>query len=366
MTTERSFFHPDPAWLPDNEVGIPRDSKDRPMIVPPCPAAALKHQAGVDRCPECPTEPVPYERISRVGGWTDSLEWLMDWRLGHLALGLSRSPDLCHLAAAFDGWNDPRMGAVVERAHDRAGGNVKADWGTAMHAHTDPGADPERVPEDMRLSARAYHLAMKEAGVRVVRHEVFVVCDLLRVAGTLDYLGLHDDLGLHVGDKKTGHYKAMPFAIQLACYANSEGVLDMDDLREGRWAGRHPLSTDPATGEDYGPMNTERGVVAHVPKPEAADGFGSKPSHPRATLRKVDIERGWAAAQRACEVREDQASGEWTDPEPLGKVTRGQVVDDAIATATSRDDLRALQAAAGRYMTKPQRAAANARWLDLR
>lgn len=345
--TERGFLNPDPAWLPDNEVGIPRDGKDRPMIVPP---------SG--------DEPVPYERISRVGGWTDSLEWLMDWRLGHLALGLARSPDLCHLAAGFDGWNDPRMADIVERAHDRAGGNVKADWGTAMHSHTDPGANPEHVPEAMRLSARAYHLAMEQAGVRVVRHEVFVVCDFLQIAGTLDYLGLQDSLGLHVGDKKTGHYKAMPFGIQLACYANSEGVLDMDLLREGKWAGRHSLSVNPATGEDYGPMNTERGVVAHLPKPEL-DEFGNR-SYPRATLRKVNTKRGWEAAQRAVLVHEDQTSGDWTDPEPLGKVTRGQVVDDAITNATCRDDLRALQANAGAYMTKAQREQANARWLDLR
>lgn len=337
--TETGFLNPDPAWLPENEVGIPRDDKDRPLIVPP---------GG--------TEPVPYERISRVGGWTDSLEWLMDWRLGHLALGMARNPDLCWKAAALDGWNDPRMHDIVETAHDRAGGNVKADWGTAMHAHTDPDANPEHVPQEMLLGAKAYALAMEQAGVTVVRHEVFVVCDLLRVAGTLDYLALHDLLGLHAGDKKTGHYKAMPFGIQLACYANSEGVLDMDELREGRWAGRHSLSVNPATGEDYGPMNLERAVVAHIPKE----------GHARCTLRKLDIKRGWEAAQRACEVHEDQVCGEWTDPEPLGKVSRGDVVDAAIRDATSRTHLRALLANAERYMTKAQRKAANERWTELR
>lgn len=324
-------------------MGIPREEKtERPLIVPPGE-----------------TEPVPYERISRVGGWTDSLEWLMDWRLGHLALGMARNPDLCWKAAALDGWNDPRMRDIVETAHDRAGGNHKADYGTALHAHTDPGANPEHVPEVMLLPAKAYEEAHRKAGVTVVRHEVFVVCDFLRIAGTLDSLAVHDLLGLHVEDKKSGHYKAMPFGIQLAGYAHSEGVVDMDLLRDGKWAGRHSLSVNPDTGEDYGPINLDRGVIAHIPKPEPD-------SHPRCTLRKLDIRRGWEAAIRACEVHEDQISAEWTDPEPLGKVTRGEVVDAAIRDATSRKHLRALLANAERYMTKAQRAAANERWLQLR
>ncbi len=340
--TERGFLNPDPAWLPDNEVGIPRDSKDRPLIVPP----------GGD-------EPVAYERISRVGGWTDSLDWLMDWRLGHLAIGMARSPDLCMMAAACEDWNDPHIRDIVETAHDRAGGNYKANWGTAFHAHTDPGADPARLPDEMQDPARAYYLAMERAGARVVRHEVFVVNDLLQIAGTLDTLALHDDLGLHVQDKKTGHYKAMPFAIQTSCYANGEGVLDMDELREGRWAGRHDLRVDPATGEDYGPVNLERGVIAHVPRPEPG-------SHTRCSLRKVNIKRGWQAAHRAVLVHEDQTCGEWTEPEPLGKVTRADLISDAIARATCRADLLALRENAGRYMTKAQKATANARWTELR
>lgn len=335
--TERGFLNPDPAWLPENEVGIPRDSKERPLIVPP---------GG--------TEPVPYERISRVGGWTDTLEWLMDWRLGHLALGMARNPDLCWQAAAFDDWNDPRMRDLVETAHDRAGGNLKANYGTAMHAHTDPGAVPEHVPTEMREDALAYHLAMEQAGVTIVRHEVFVVDDELQVAGTVDTIALHPALGLHVADKKTGHYKAMPFAIQLACYAHSSQV-DMHAIREGVWADRVPLGVDMVTGDDAGPVNLERAVVAHIPK-----GGGS------AKLRKLDIKRGREAAHRAVLVHADQVCGEWTDPEPLGAVSRKDTLTAAIEGATCRADLTALHANAARYMTKAMLARMRERWATLR
>lgn len=335
--TERGFLNPDPAWLPESEVGIPRDDKERPLIVPPGGG-----------------EPVPYERISRVGGFTDTLEWLMDWRLGHLALGMARNPDLCWQAAAYDDWNDPRMRDLVETAHDRAGGNLKANYGTAVHAHSDPGANPEHVPQEMREDVRAYHLAMEQAGVQVLWHEVFVVDDVLQVAGTVDTIGLHPLLGVHVADKKTGHYKAMPFAIQLACYANARKV-DMHAVREGVLSDRLPLGMDPRTGEDHGDVNRDRAVVAHIPK-----GGGS------CTLRKVDIKRGYEAALRAMDVRRDQTCGEWTDPEPLGKVSRSATIAAAIAGATCRADLIALKANAERYMTKAHRAAAREKWIALR
>ncbi len=300
------------------------------------------------------SEAVPYERISRVGGFTDTLEWLMDWRLGHLALGMARNPDLCWQAAAYEDWKDPRMYALVQTAHDRAGGNLKANYGTAMHAHTDPDANPEHLSAEMRDDARAYHLAMETAGVQVLWHEVFVVDDLLQVAGTVDTIALHPLLGLHVADKKTGHYKAMPFAIQLACYANAQKV-DLHAAKEGVWADRVALGTDMQTGENHGGVNLDRAVVAHIPK-----GGGS------CALRKVDIKRGYEAAQRAMAVHEDQVCGEWTDPEPLGKVSRSATIAAAIEGATCRADLIALKANAERYMTLKHKAAANARWKVLR
>jgi hypothetical protein len=325
-TERRGFFNPDPAWLPPNEEGIPRDGKERPLIVPP----------GGD-------EPVPYERISRVANATDNLEWLMDWRIGHAVLGMARNPDLCWQAAAFDDWNDPRMRDLAETAHDRAGGNLKANYGTAMHAHTDPGADPERIPEVMRDDAAAYHLALRQAGLEIVEHEVFVVDDLLQVAGTLDAIGMHEELGLVALDKKTGHMKAMPFGIQLACYANGRKV-DLDLVRRGLFSPRTDMG-----------LNLERAVVAHIPKEKAI-----------CTLKKVDIQRGYEAAQRAMEVMADQQCAEWIDPEPLGRVTRKDLILDAIAGATCRADLRALLGNAERFMTKAMRETANKRWMELK
>lgn len=324
-STERSIFaNPDPAWLPAAELPVPRDHQERPLIVPP---------GGV--------EPVPYERVSRVSSAVDTLQWLMDWKLGLTALGMARSRDLCQMAAGLE-WNDPRMQSIVATAHDRAGGNEKANWGTAVHTFTERGTPLEDIPPEMRYDVAAYRLGLEREGIEVVETEVFVVNDELRVAGTLDTIAVHESLGRYVEDKKTGKYAAMAVAVQLACYAHAKRV-DMDLVAAGRWSPRGDLD-----------VNLEVGVCARIPREGGS-----------VTFPKVDIARGWRLAQLAMEVKEHQDYAGWSFPEPLGKVTRSDTIMASIEAAQSRPELRDIIAHCERYFTKAHKEAVNRRWKEV-
>lgn len=340
---QSGFFNPDPSWLPASEVGIPRDDDERPLIVPPCPATKGpedQHQAEKP-CPKCPTEAVPYERVSRVVDAIDNLKWLLRWYQGLLAKGMAMSPDLCGMASALD-WNDPRMAAIIETAHDRSGGNEKANWGTAVHSWTEPGRDLASVPEEMRPDVRSYRLAHEEAGVTILRYEVFVVNHTLKVAGTFDTLAECEELGRFLEDKKTGKWSAMANGVQLGTYANSTEV-DRDLVKAKLWA--PPKALD---------VNLDWAVVAHIPK-----GGGTT------TLRKVNVRRGYDLAKLAMEVKAHQEMPDWCAPEPLGKVTRKETLAAAIRDATSRPELRDIMLNGERYFTKALTAAAHKRWQEL-
>src|SRR6478735_3839727 len=97
------------------ERGIPREPGTQyPMIVPP--------EGG---------PPVPYQRVSVVAEAVETQRWLLDWYVGMAIKGMAASPDLCQMAAVLPDWNSEEMGPIREAAHDRAGGNAKANWGNA-------------------------------------------------------------------------------------------------------------------------------------------------------------------------------------------------------------------------------------------
>jgi hypothetical protein len=347
--SEHGFFNPDPAWLPAAELQVPRDDKERPLIVPPCAtcddtSVVLVDEATGDTrdCTDCPRVAVPYERISRVVDAADTMRWLLDWRLGMLARGLAQSRELAMSAAGL-AWNDPRMAAIIEAAHDRAGGNDAAAWGTALHIQTEPGRDPAVVPEEMRPDVLSYRLAHEQAGVAIIASEVFVVNDELRIAGTLDTIIEVDGHGRMIEDKKSGKFSAKNCAVQLGCYSRGSRV-DMDLIAAGRFSPRRPLD-----------VSTDIGIVAHVPREGGTT-----------TLKQVDIARGWERAKIAMAGKALDDMADWCLPEPLGKVTRKDTIAAMIDAATSHPELRDIMDHSERYLTKALRERANQKWLALR
>lgn len=315
-----------PSELYVDSCGIMRDAQDRPLIVPP---------GG--------REAVPYQRASSVPRAVDNLAGLMRWRLRILTWAMANCPDLAARASMLEP-NDPQLLAIAEEAHERAGGNAKAQWGTDVHIYTEPEADLSGMPEEMAFDVAAYHEALAEAGIEVLDTEVFVVNDELGVAGTLDHLYRVPGLGVCIGDKKTGDFHAMSCAIQLAIYAGAvRYVPDPDDPTRGQ---RLPLWPD---------ANRDWGVVARIPR------LGGS-----CTLTTVDIRSGLIMARKALErlPYQEMPGSAWVG-EDLVRVTRRQCLAILIERAETIEAIARIKAQNERYWTKALSAAANARWLEL-
>jgi hypothetical protein len=317
-----------PSELYVDSRGIMRDAQDRPLIVPP---------GG--------SEPVAYRRASSVPKVVDNLAGLMRWRLRILTWAMATYPDLAARAARLEP-GDPELLVIADEAHERAGGNAKAQWGTDVHVYTEPEADLRGMPDEMAYDVAAYRAALAAEGVEVLGTEVFVVNDELGVAGTLDHLYRVAQLGVVIGDKKTGDFHAMSCAIQLAIYAGAEQYLP-DPLDPTRGT-RVPLWNEP--------VNQEWGVVARIPR------LGGS-----CTLTTVDIRAGLVMARKALErlPYQEQPGSAWVGQD-LVKVTRRQCLAILIQQAETIDAIGRIKASNERYWTKALSEAANARWRELR
>nr|QOL00353.1 hypothetical protein [uncultured organism] len=264
--------------------GPERDGRGRPKIIP----------LDTDGKPNVDGKLVAYTRASTFAKALSDPGGLTDWKVRHAVVGVSISPDLAAIVGAL-GTNPDEftpdqkrdLDDVIERAHDRSGGNVKADYGTAVHTLTEPGNEgvTAAIPE-MAGDVNAYQEALNRHGIEVVESEVFVVHDDLKVAGTFDDkyrltrpLMLEDGSilpadSLLIGDKKTGTLHFDEHAVQLAVYAHADGY-------------------DYETGERtaHGALKTY-GILAHIGRGTAT-----------CDLYLVDLQIGWYAAQLCLQVR---------------------------------------------------------------
>lgn len=248
---------------------IPRDRWQRPLIVPA--------NGG---------KPVGYVRASTFANTLDDAGGLVKWKARMVALGIGAHEDLAAVAAGLT-YGDPKLDEIIETAHDRAGGNAKANYGTALHLYTDPGAPAP--PARMASDVDAYHAHLALHGATVVEHDRFIVNDALGVAGTFDAILAFTGLGNMMEDRKTGGLHMLAHAIQLAVYAG--GVFyDLD-------ADGNPVRT-PLPDVD---QNT--GIIAHVPA-----GKGE------CVFYDVDLNLGRAACDLALDVRE------WRKRKDIGAV----------------------------------------------
>ncbi len=270
----------------DDDYGPPRDRWGRPLLVPP---NGGKRQ--------------PYTRASTMGSYVQDHSGLHTWEKRLLARGLGCREDLAAMCAALpepnaakcdkkeltrkqiadDKATNAKLDDYIEQALEHAGRSFKANHGTAIHGFTDPGADLTRVPERMKPDVTSWHVAWLQHQLEVLATEVFVVNEVLGVAGTFDHLVRHPELGVVVLDKKTGQVddKALGFSVQLACYASAEVYDWHTDTRA-------PLES--LTGGES--VNQNVGLIAHIPL-----GAG------RTDIYRIDLGFGFRAARVAAMVR---------------------------------------------------------------
>lgn len=238
-----------------------------------------------------PTNAVGYTRVSTLAGALDDKGNLTDWIAAHVAVGVAKERSiLAQMQALVSAHRDPwataktQLKQLVRRAQDAASTDDASGLGTAFHEITeliDKGIEPEFVPEMFKPWLRKYKVAM--ADWEVLDTEPFVVVDELQVAGSLDKIVRHRETGtVAVADLKTG--KSDPFyplkvEMQVAMYAHGERY----DQATGVRRVLHP------------DLDMSHGLLIHVPV------RGETPS---AKLYPLDLDRGWAAAKCAVEVRE--------------------------------------------------------------
>ena len=182
------------------------------------------------------------------------------------------------------------MKQAAKEAKEAAASGESARIGTAIHWWTeqhDRGqlAIAGQVSEEYEAMLDAYADTTAAAGLEVVDTELFVVCDELGVAGTLDRLYRLPDGRVVVGDIKTGKhaasYGAQSVAIQTAVYAHSERY----DPNTGQ---RSPLHPD---------LDTRLTVLVHLPIPEMLEPA-------QCNIVYLDARLGWYGAQLADKVLE--------------------------------------------------------------
>jgi hypothetical protein len=264
--------------------------------------------------------------MSTLANALDNGKGIARWEKRHAAVGVAASPDLAALIAAmgsdlnkYSDTDKAELDAILERAHDRSGGNQKADYGTAVHSLTDPERDPLALDDGMVRDVAAYDQLVEQLGLEVVETEVFVINDDICAAGTFDHAyRLTRDLVAEVdgktvilaagtiiiGDKKTGSLHLPSHRIQLAGYARGKKV-DVET-----WE-RTPLDVSP-----------EWGVVMHIARGEG-----------RAAAYLVNLHDGWQAAKLASQVHALHAAERKVKPVKLGEVAPPEPTDPAPALA---------------------------------
>jgi hypothetical protein len=303
----------------------PRDGSGRPLLIP----------RGVEIADE---NRVAYTRASGLADVLEEFGFLWKWKMRGLAKGLADSMDLIRLVAAEDytcGFAEDEQAnrqagrnidQVIERAMDRAGVDMKADYGTAIHLRTEPGNEGTDPDEKQRVDQASCWDLWRELGVVHLGTEVFTACDELRSAGTFDHLSYVPGLGIVVTDKKTSSKAKASYDVQLGGYSRSD-VYDKDtDQRLTLEEYVEVQGWNPAL------LNRSVGIIWWV-------------KNGKTQARELDLDNGYEWAKVAARIRDDRrpaASRVAKDvTRSLSKATEEQRIRllEALSTAPTIDAL---------------------------
>lgn len=281
---ESAGFFGQIAYTPEDDLEVPagveRDRWGRPLIVTP------------------DGEVKPYTRVSTMVGYIKNTHGLTTWQKRLIVRGMGQREDLAAMAAALppysgdqqaDALVKAQLDEIMEAALEAANAYEGANWGTAIHAFTDPGPSGP-VPERMRKDVASYEDVMDKTGITCYASEVFVVNHDLQCAGTLDGLYAIPALGAAiVGDKKTGKQDLHSTTIQEAIYSHSE----VYDVEKRETVESLAELTVHRLGADI--FNDSMGLYIHIPK---AQGL--------TTLHPLNLDAGYEMAKVCARVRDFQ------------------------------------------------------------
>lgn len=242
---------------------------------------------------------VAYTRASGLADVLEEFSFLWKWKMRGLAKGLADRMDLVRLVAAEsytcgfaedEGANRAagrNIDAVIERAMDHAGVDMKADYGTAIHLRTEPGNDGTDPDEKQQKDQESCWALWRDLGVVHLGTEIFTACDETRSAGTFDHLSYVPGLGIVVTDKKTSSKAKQNYDVQLGGYSRSDVYDPQTDQRLTLEEYIESVGWDPAL------LNRSVGIIWWVK--------GGKTE-----ARKLDLDNGFKWAKVAAEIRDER------------------------------------------------------------
>lgn len=273
--------------------GPPRDRWGRPMLFP----------RGADVTDDA--NRVPYTRASSLADYIADFYHIQTWKMRYLARSLGQNRDLAALAGAecyttgFDKGDEKenrasgkRLDDIIERALDRGGIAVKADYGTVVHALTEPNNDGN-VEEygNIEADVASFWKCVNDLGITILGTEIFTANDELMVAGTFDHLMYVPGYGIVITDKKTSsEVHGADFRIQLATYA---------------WADAYDWETDTR-------ISLEEYIERQGWEPDLLDrskGLIFWIKNGETKIYELDLTKGLEAATHAVWVRDQHRKG---------------------------------------------------------
>ena len=312
--------------LPERPVLVPRDGNDRPMVVP---------KAG--------GKPTAHTRTTTFIDCIDDKSNLTNWGKRMVLKGAAIKPSLLDVARDLDPKKDrSQLDALAEKALEAAGGNDRRDKGSHLHELSECVDRGEQLPERTKfgittqadlMDMAAYKLATVSHDVRDI--ERMVVINILRTAGTpdrtSDYAGpgpLKDKdgkplwiEGRFITDLKTGNmeYGHLKMASQLGVYSRGEFydpshfpaperlAKDEPGYKEAekawtKW--KNTVFPPEVACKAYAPIgdiNMDWGII-----------IGLEPGSAEVEMHWVDLNKGWAAATLALDIRKMRST-----PKPM-------------------------------------------------
>lgn len=273
----------------DVQLGPARDRWDRPLLIP---------RGGSE------SDRKPYTRASSLANMIEDHTGVHKWEMRYLAVGLSRRMDLVRLAAGevyttgFDKPDDKtnkqsggRLDEIIERALDTAKIHEKADYGTAVHARTEPGNEGVDPDEMQARDVQSFWDLTRENGLVHIGTELFTANDELGSSGTFDHLTYVPGFGICVTDKKTSKTPKMSYDVQLTSYAG--GPDKASDIYDVETDQRSTLEIF-VESQGWDPALVRRDI-----------GFLFWIKNGKTTMHKLDLNVGWEAAKIAAWVRDN-------------------------------------------------------------
>jgi hypothetical protein len=239
------------------QVVVPRDRWGRPQLLP---KEAFGPDGTVLLSDKLPKR-TGMQRVTTLSKAAESTDSLTGWACRMTLIGAASRPDIIASTQATDSDDRKALDALVEKAKELGGANVRRELGVAVHKFFElKAANPDyQVPDAYAADVDAILAAIDDAGFDIVTEhsEQMVAIYAIGCAGTPDLILRERATGLYyIGDLKTGAsvaYGTLGWATQLSVYSMADAFYVHGADTDGRDDRLVPMPD----------VSRDRGVIIH-------------------------------------------------------------------------------------------------------